>query len=440
MAAGILAGALTSTPTLVGAQNAVDAGIANLASGVSAKQALESISVGYAITYVFGTVGLILIVKFVPPLLKLDLVRDAKRYAEEKGYQDTEKEAVTGLPLVRGYEIGEGAEVLDKTRRELEATQQSRLALIRMKRGKKFIELEDDDKLKVGDKLAILAPAKLHAEIREISGIKSGVLDSELLEGMITSADVVVTKDFAAGRRVADLRAPLEYGCFLTKIKRTQIELPVDGDTVLQKGDVVTLVGNEQGLEDLASLLGEIEREVRETDLVTFALGIAAGLLLGEIQVKVGAISVGVGSAGGLLLMGIVIGFLRSLSPTFGRVPPAARYVLMELGLMFFMVNVGLTAGGGIAEALVSIGPVVILSGIIVLMTPVIVGYLFGIYVLKLNPAVLLGAITGALTSTPALSAVQQAAKSSMPALGYAGTYAFANVILTVAGTIIMIL
>jgi putative transport protein len=83
---------------------------------------------------------------------------------------------------------------------------------------------------------------------------------------------------------------------------------------------------------------------------------------------------------------------------------------------------------------------VVILSGIVVLMTPVILGYLFGIFVLKLNPAVLLGALTGAMTSTRALTAVQEAAKSSMPALGYAGTYAFANVMLTVAGTIIMTL
>ena len=107
---------------------------------------------------------------------------------------------------------------------------------------------------------------------------------------------------------------------------------------------------------------------------------------------------------------------------------------------MFFMVNVGLSAGGGIVEALFSVGPVVIICGIIVLMTPVIVGYLFGIYYLKLNTAVLLGSLTGAMTSTPALSAVQGAAKSSMPALGYAGTYAFANVLLTVAGTLMMIL
>jgi putative transport protein len=440
LGAGILAGALTSTPTLVGAQNAVDVGIANLAAGVSTQQALQNISVGYAITYVFGTVGLILIVKFAPKMLRLDLAKEAKRYAKEKGYHETDKRIAKGLPVVRGYEIEEGAEFLGKTRVELEARRDLMLAVVRLKRGKKTIKLGPDDEVAVGDRVALMAPPDVHAQLRELPGVKMGILDPELLESSVTSADVIVTREAAVGRPISDLRAPEEFGCFVTHVRRAQIQLPAEGSTVLQKGDVLTLVGNSEQLEDLAAVVGEIERDVVETDLVSFALGISGGLLLGKISIKFGAIAVGIGSAGGLLLMGILLGFLRSLSPTFGRVPPAARFVLMELGLMFFMVNVGLSAGGGVVEALVSVGPVVILCGVVVLMTPVILGYLFGIFVLKLNPAVLLGALTGAMTSTPALTAVQEAAKSSMPALGYAGTYAFANVLLTVAGTIIMTL
>ena len=438
--AGILAGALTSTPTLVGAQNAVDVGIARLMEGTTPEQALQNISVGYAITYVFGTVGLILIVKFAPKILRLDLAKEAKRYAKEKGYQESNKRFAKGLPVVRGYQIEEGAEVLGKTRAEIEARRDLKIALVRIKRDGKIIRIEPDEEFAVGDMVAIMAPPDDHAELREQTGLKIGILDPDLLESSITSADVIVTGDAVVGRPISDLRAPEEYGCFVTHVRRTQIELPAEGSTVLHKGDVVTLVGDTEQLEDLAELLGEIERDVVETDLVSFALGISGGLLLGKISVKFGAVAVGIGSAGGLLLMGILMGFLRSLSPTFGRVPPAARFILMELGLMFFMVNVGLSAGGGVVDALVSVGPAVILCGVIVMITPVILGYLFGIFVLKLNPAVLLGALTGAMTSTPALTAVQEAAKSSMPALGYAGTYAFANVMLTVAGTIIMTL
>ena len=186
-----------------------------------------------------------------------------------------------------------------------------------------------------------MAPPDVHSYLREQPGLKMGVMDPELLEARVTSADVVVTRTSFSGRSIGEIRAPEEHGCFITHVRRAQIELPPESGTVLQKGDVVTLVGNSDQLNSLASMLGEIERDVVETDLVSFALGIAAGLMIGKISLKFGAIAVGIGSAGGLLLMGILMGFLRSLSPTFGRVPPAARFILMELGLMFFMVNVG---------------------------------------------------------------------------------------------------
>lgn len=440
LSAGILAGALTSTPTLIGAQNAIDSGVANLAAGVSAAQAKQSIAIGYAITYTFGMVGIILAVKLVPKLLRIDLVKEARKFARERGYKDGDKQTATGLPVVRGYQIEKGSAVLGKTRRQLEAEHRSDVGLLRIKRGNMIIDLELDDQLKVGDKVAVLGSPEAHAELREQVGIKSGMLDSDLLESRISSADVVITKDYAVGRPIGELDAPVRYGCFITKIRRTQIELPARDETVLLKGDIVTIVGDLERIEILAELIGEIEREVYETDLVTFAGGIVLGLLVGMISIKFGTISIGLGSAGGLLLVGILIGYLRSLRPTFGRVPPAARYVLMEIGLLLFMVNVGLGAGGGIVDALAKVGAVVIASGIIVMLVPIVAGFLFGYYYLKLNPAVLLGSISGAMTSTPALSAVQQASNSSMPALGYAGTYAFANVLLTVAGTVIMIL
>ncbi len=108
--------------------------------------------------------------------------------------------------------------------------------------------------------------------------------------------------------------------------------------------------------------------------------------------------------------------------------------------LLFFMAGIGLKAGQGIVQAVLTVGPVLFLSGIVVTSVPVIVGFLFGKYVLKFNIAILLGAITGAMTSTPALNTIIRAANSPVPSLGYAGTYAFANVFLALAGTLIMML
>ena len=437
--AGILAGAMTSTPTLVGAQNALDAGIAVLGPGITAEDLRQHLSVGYAITYVFGTIGLILIVKFLPGVLRIDLVGASRQYAQDKGYSETEDTLITGLPVVRGYQIMDG-EMVGKTRREIEATRDLEFGLVRLVRDGEVIEFGLDDEIKAGDKAAILARPERHAELRDMPDVKPGILDRELLDSFITTQDIVVSHESAVSRPLRELRITEDFGCFVTKIRRAQIDLPVDRDMTLMKADIVTVAGDSQAIERLAGRIGSIEKDIKETDLVTFAFGIVIGLLIGLISLKIGNINVGIGSAGGLLLSGIIFGYLRASYPTFGRVPPAARYIIMELGLMFFMVNVGITAGGGVVEALISVGPVLILCGILVLILPVVVGYLFGTFFLKLNPALLLGSLTGAMTSTPALSALQDAAKSSMPALGYAGTYAFANVLLTLAGTLIMLL
>jgi putative transport protein len=140
----------------------------------------------------------------------------------------------------------------------------------------------------------------------------------------------------------------------------------------------------------------------------------------------------------GLLVVGIVIGYLGSVMPTFGQVPAPARYVLMELSLMLFIAGVELNAGGGVVEALASVGPVIAVSGVLVTLLTPAMAYLVGRWLLRTNPSLLLGAITGAMTSTPALNVVTEAARSGVPALGYAGSYTFANVLLTFTGALMM--
>jgi len=178
------------------------------------------------------------------------------------------------------------------------------------------------------------------------------------------------------------------------------------------------------------------EQDLEKTDLATFAFGMIAGTLLGLVTLALGNVSIGLGTARGLL----IIGYLGSVMPTFGRVPAPARFVLMELGLMLFMAGVGLNAGGGVVDALTSVGPIMIAIGVLITLLPALVAYVVGRQVLGMNPALLLGYITGAMTSTPALNVVTEAAHSSVPALGYAGTYTIANVLLTVAGALMMVL
>jgi putative transport protein len=310
--------------------------------------------------------------------------------------------------------------------------------LLKLRRGKKVLDSTPDLVLEEGDTFSGIAGIKVHQAL-QADGFAE-VLDPELLSLQVTSEEIILTDGKSVGKTIDQLELPDRYGCYVIGLMRASIELPLDAGMPLQKGDRLQVIGESGNLKRLASDLGYVEKELEKTDLTTFAFGMIAGTMLGLVTVALGNLSIGLGTAGGLLIVGIIIGWLGSIMPTFGRVPAPARYILMELGLMMFMAAVGLNAGGGIVEALASSGPLIILSGAVVTLVPALVGYLFGRYALGLNPALLLGAITGAMTSTPALNVVTEAAKSTVPALGYAGTYTFANVLLTFAGALMMVL
>lgn len=129
-----------------------------------------------------------------------------------------------------------------------------------------------------------------------------------------------------------------------------------------------------------------------------------------------------------------------AIRPTFGYIPQGALNMVKEFGLMVFMAGVGLSAGAGINNGLGAVGGQMLAAGLIVSLVPVVICFLFGAYVLRMNRAMLFGAMMGARTCAPAMEIISDTARSNIPALGYAGTYAIANVLLTLAGTLIVII
>lgn len=435
--AGMLAGALTSTPTLAGAQDAVKSGLVTLPGAVSQAKALENISVGYAITYVFGTLGMILVARLFPRIAGIDLPAEAAKLTRERelGRGGRRRGPGGSLPIVRAYRLP--ADMVGKTVAQVDAeTGHLPGKVLRIKRGPELLEVAPDLVLEARDLVSVIAGIGVHEGARVKDAEE--VLDPDLLNYQVTTREVVVTNDKVVGKTLKDLDLPSAYGCFATGLTRASIDLAVDPALPLQKGDRLDVVGEEDNLQRLAETVGFVERDLEKTDLATFAFGMIAGTLLGLVTLRMGEVSIGLGTAGGLLVVGIIIGYLGSVMPTFGQVPAAARYVLMELGLMLFMAGVGLNAGGGVVEALASVGPLIILSGALVTLLPPVIAYLVGRWLFRMNPALLLGSITGAMTSTPAMNVVTEAARSGVPALGYAGTYTFANVLLTFAGALMM--
>lgn len=177
-----------------------------------------------------------------------------------------------------------------------------------------------------------------------------------------------------------------------------------------------------------------------QTDMIGFTFGIALGSVLGLLSFRVAGISIGLGSAGGLLAAGLFVGWLSGRRPTVGRFPAAARWILMELGMLIFICGVGLQAGPGIVEAFRATGPGLLAAALLVAFLPALGGYAVGRWLLRLPPVLLLGALAGAMTSGPGLSVLVKEARSPAPGLGYAGTYAFSSVLFTLIGTLVMVL
>lgn len=435
--AGVLAGALTTTPTLAAAEDAIRSGTILPPEGFSKEMMLSNIMTGYAITYLFGLIGLIVLIRVIPIVTKVNLVDEAKALAGDDTASHSnqmadlgkivtraflvQKEDLVGIPFIDLLKAGTGAVTVHK-----------------VKRGEEFIPVDVDTTLQIGDKVSfvgaqnklILGPERIGPEI----------IDPDLLDAGTESCLIVITRKSAMGMKISRKSVSQKYGCVLAEVKRLGVAVPLDPHITLQRGDVLNVTGPIAGIERMHKALGHAERDLDETDLLTFALGIAAGILVGSYTINVMGVDVGLGTAGGLLSVGLVIGFLRSIHPTFGRMPSAARYVLMELGMLFFMSAIGLKAGRGIVEALEQSGVALIAAGMLTTVIPVLFSYFFGRKVLKINPVLLLGALTGAMTSGACLSIVNKEARSTIPSLGYTGAYAFANILLTVAGSLILLI
>jgi putative transport protein len=432
MAAGLLAGGLTSSPTLAAAQDAVREGSISLPDGYQADQVIGNIATAYAITYIFGLTGLITIIRYLPRLLGIDLKQSADMIALGDSTQSIPVNITT-----RCYEVS-NKKFLQLTVRELREQYCERIPVASVKRNGIEVPVRGRDRLQAGDIVQLIAPRALFSS--GIADIGPEIAPDWEIDQTQETAQIVVTNKVVFGQTLAELEIPKAFGLIVRNISRSGVDLPYSTDLAIQNGDILTVVGPQTRLADLGLYMGHLERNITQTDMVTFAFGIVAGVILGMLSFPVGAINIGLGTAGGLLASGLLIGYLRSVRPTFGRLPEATSWWLMEFGLLLFMASVGLRAGGDIIETIAHSGPLLIVAGIAITIIPVATAYLFGSLVLKLNPAILMGAITGAMTSGASLSVVTKEADSSVPAIGYAGTYAFGNVLLMVAGPLVILL
>ncbi len=135
------------------------------------------------------------------------------------------------------------------------------------------------------------------------------------------------------------------HGRFIRDIKKADISVPVLPDTMIDRGDVLELVGTKKGVETASVQIGYPDRATNKTDMLFVGLGIVVGGLVGALTFHVGGMPLSLSTSGGALIAGLFFGWLRSQHPTFGRIPEPALWVMNNVGLNMFIAVVGITAG-----------------------------------------------------------------------------------------------
>ena len=436
-AAGLGAGALTQTSMMGTAAGA----LAQLGLPEDAlKQSQANVAAGYAVTYVCGYILVLLFVPLVAPrLMGVNLKEEAAKLEAELSVGGTAKPGnlLYRKFQARAYRIAAAA---GSTVCELEARIGRRAVVERILRDGEDIDVRSNEKLQLNDEILLAGPTAAIVAAAQMVGPE---IEGEHVMRSVPgeAVEVFVTARDLHGRTLSDIvdrMGDAARGVFLRALTRRGQEVPIMPQTRIYVGDVMTLVGHVRDLDRVILRVGQPLRTGDRTDIAFLAIGLAIGLLVGLLSVTVGSVPLTLGGGGGALVAGLVCGWLRSRRPTMGAFPPAAQQSLVDLGLGGFVAAIGLANGPAALAAIQANGLMLLFAGVVVTLTPMVIGTLVAHRLLGMNPVIVCGALAGAMTVDAAVTGCCEVAESQTPVLGVAVPYAIANVFLTVLGPIIV--
>ncbi len=439
-AAGLMSGSLTQSAAMGTATDAIN-GLA--LPEADRARLVAHIAVADAVCYLFGYAGVIIFcTTLAPMLLKIDLRAEALKLEQALGVT----RAKTGLASawrkfeLRAYRLAGVSPLAGLTVAAAEArVPDQRLFINRLRRGDRVLEAEPGETLQAGDVIALSGPREFIVE--QIGPSAEEVEDKELLDVPVTSADVLLMNSKLAGTKLGDASTEdWARGLYLRWVRRGSQEIPVAAGVVLQRGDLLRIVGPEPVVEKAVAKIGANVASGASIDFVVLGLAIFLGGVIGVlVTFSIGSVKISLSMSVGTLLAGLVVGHLRSLYPLFGRIPDGAITFMTSLGLAAFVGLTGIHAGPIFFSALSEAGIGLLFGGMVVTLLPQVIGLFVGHFVLRMNPILLLGALAGGQTVTAAMAAVQERSGSPVAVLGYAPAYPVANVLLTTWGTIVVV-
>ena len=430
-----------------------------------AKKMLDSMPVAYAVSYMFGTMGSAIVIALVgPALLGINLREACKDYEERFGGGGKKEFGGAGSAWrrweLRAFKIPAASRVIGLRAIEAEAlVPNQRLFIQRLRRNGIVEEANADTVLQEGDVIAVAGSREVllsviyeRAKLVAVSGGRPMPVsnepvmeadDPELLNVPVEGIDVYVTSKEVDGKTLTEIAAlPAARGVFLRKITRGAVatSIPILPNTKIFRGDIVTLVGRTQDTAAATKLLGVPDRATDIADVAFIGAGVAVGALIGALVWKVAGVPITLSTAGGALISGLICGWLRSVHPTFGRIPTSTVWFMNSVGLNIFIAIVGISAGPGFVNGLKTQGIGLFLWGALATTVPLVLGMFIGKYLFRFHDALLLGIVSGARTTTASLGLVCDRAESQIPALGYTVTYAVGNTFLTIWGMVLIVI
>lgn len=447
-AVGLLAGSQTMSAVIgVGTDTINSLGV----SEAEKQQWISIIPVCYAVTYVFGTIGSAYILANLGPWLLGGLKKVKAETAElEKkmnyGTANTDPNYIKAMrPVVfRAYKVTDSFFATPRTIDETEDYFRQKGKTIYVERLRSGDTVTDvvpgnDLRITLGDEIVL--SGRREFIVGDESWIGPEVFDSDLVDFMAEELDITVASKKFDSMTVDELRRQkLMYGVSIKSISRSGVNVPVLAQVKIGRGDVVTVVGLGREVDEVARRLGYADRRTTKTDLVFVGLGIFIGGLIGSLAIHIGEIPISLSVSGGALIAGLVLGWLRSKHPTFGRLPRSSVWLMDNLGLNMFIAVVGISSGPSFVTGLKEVGPVLFLMGVVATTLPLVLGMIIGRRIFKFPAAINLGCCAGSRTTTASLGAVQDAIGSSLPAMGYTVTYAIGNTLLILWGVVIVLL
>ncbi len=429
MLVGIMSGAVTNTPGLGAAQEAL-----RQAHDAGQITEIPQIALGYAVAYPLAVVGIITSIILMRVIFRVNLSNEAKELEKDDESLQEKPERLT-IKFTNKAISG-------KTLHQVKQIIGRKFVISRMMRDDEFFIPQSDTILKTDDILLTVASVVDAESIIAFMGEKSEMNWKES-EKQLVSRRIVITRSEINGKTLGDLKLRTIYGVNITRVNRSGIDLLGSTNLVLQVGDRVMVVGELEAINKVEKLLGNALKKLNEPPIITIFVGIFLGILFGSIPFYFPGMPMPVklGLAGGPLIVAILIGRFGYKMKLITYTTLSANLMLREIGITLFLASVGLASGGKFVETVFTgNGLMWVGLGVAITMIPLLIMGFIGRKFAKVNYYTLMGLMAGSTTDPPALAYSNSIAVNDQPAVAYSTVYPLTMFLRVIAAQLLILM